>query len=185
RWSPDTGDVEQAFNGLAGANLVVGKGTGGLSTRGTGTGGGGTGMGHILGTGELDTGGGHGHGRGGPGLGTRKEHEVKVDVQQGNPESDGSLSKEQINRVVRSHYAGVKYCYEKELQRQPNLAGKIEFGWTILPDGSVPKAHVVASTVRDPAVEGCIVRQIKQWQFPKSEGQTVVQLYPFIFKGGL
>ncbi|HJZ86450.1 MAG TPA: AgmX/PglI C-terminal domain-containing protein [Polyangia bacterium] len=183
--SSDTGDVEQAINGLAGANLVVGKGTGGLSTRGTGTGGGGTGMGHILGTGELDTGGGHGHGHGGPGLGTRKEHEVKVDVQQGAPDTDGSLSREQINRVVMAHKAAIRYCYEKELQRLPHLAGKIDLYWVILPDGSVQKANISSSTMGNAGVEGCMVRQVKQWQFPKSEGQTVVQRYPFVFKGGL
>jgi hypothetical protein len=138
-----------------------------------------------LGTGDLDTGGGHGHGHGGPGLGSRKEHEVKIDVQTGAPDTDGSLSKEQINRVVHAHQAGVKYCYEKELQRQPSLAGKIEIFWVIQPDGAVQKSHIVSSSMQNAAVEGCIVRQVKQWQFPKSEGSTVVQLYPFIFKGGL
>jgi hypothetical protein len=36
----------------------------------------------------------------------------------------------------------------------------------------------------DAAVEGCIVRQVKQWQFPKAPAQTIVGRYPFIFKGG-
>ncbi len=37
----------------------------------------------------------------------------------------------------------------------------------------------------DGAVEGCIARQVKQWVFPKSDGRTVVQSYPFLFKGGV
>ena len=34
------------------------------------------------------------------------------------------------------------------------------------------------------AVEGCIVRQVKQWQFPKAPGSDDGHRYPFIFKGG-
>src|SRR5262249_24533215 len=82
-----------------------------------GAGGGGSGYGHIYGAGNLDTGGrGHkGAGRG-PKLAERGEHEVSVGMGNGGGDTDGSLSKEQILKVVRAHMAGVKYCYEKELQ---------------------------------------------------------------------
>ena len=43
----------------------------------------------------------------------------------------------------------------------------------------------MAFSASDAAVEGCIVRQVKQWQFPKAPGQTIVGRYPFIFKGGM
>src|SRR4029079_10374536 len=51
-------DVEQAVAGMAGARLVAGQGSGGLSTTGAGLGGGGTGTGHLYGAGDMDTGGG-------------------------------------------------------------------------------------------------------------------------------
>jgi hypothetical protein len=179
-------DVEQAVAGMAGAKLVAGRGSGGLSTSGSGPGGGGTGYGHIYGSGNLDTGGRGAKGRGrGPSLGTRGEKEVKVSMTTGNGESDGSLSKEQIEKVVRAHAGGIKYCYEKELQRKPTLAGAIDMFWVILPDGTVQKANVKNSTLDDVAVEGCIARQVKQWHFPKAPGQTVVAKYPFLFKGGV
>jgi hypothetical protein len=181
-----TNDVEQAMNGMAGAKLAVGRGAGGLSTAGSGPGGGGTGYGHIYGAGNLDTGGKGSHGRGrGPKLAERGEHEVGVSLGNGGGETDGSLSKDQINKVVRAHLAGVKYCYEKELQHKSSLSGGIDIFWVIQPDGSVSKANVKQSTMNDAAVEGCIVRQVKQWQFPKAPGQTVVGRYPFIFKGGM
>jgi hypothetical protein len=56
--------------------------------------------------------------------------------------------------------------------------------WIIQPDGSVSKANVKNTTMGDAAVEGCILRQVKQWQFPKAPAQTTVGRYPFIFKGG-
>ncbi len=178
-------DVEQAMAGMAGAKLAVGHGASGLSTAGSGSGGGGTGYGHIYGSGNLDTGGRGARGRGrGPKLAERAEHEVGVSLGSGGGETDGSLSKDQINKVVRAHMAGVKYCYEKELQHKSSLAGGIDLYWIIQPDGSVSKANVKQSTMGDAAVEGCIVRQVKQWQFPKAPGQTIVGRYPFIFKGG-
>jgi hypothetical protein len=177
--------VEQAVAGMAGAKMVAGRGNGGLSTSGSGPGGGGTGYGHIYGAGNLDTGGRGTHGKGrGPKLAERGEREVSVGLGNGGGESDGSLSKEQINKVVRAHLAGVKYCYEKELQHKSGLSGGVDIFWVIQPDGSVSKANVKSTTLGDTAVEGCILRQVKQWQFPKAPGQTIVGRYPFIFKGG-
>ena len=85
---------------------------------------------------------------------------------------------------MRAHLAGIKYCYEKELQHKSSLAGGIDVFWVIQPDGSVSRAQVKNTTMGDAAVEGCILRQVKQWQFPKAPAQTTVGRYPFIFKGG-
>jgi hypothetical protein len=177
--------VEQAVAGMAGAKMVAGRGNGGLSTSGAGPGGGGTGYGHIYGAGNLDTGGRGTHGKGrGPKLAERGEREVSVGMGSGAGDADGSLSKEQINKVVRAHIAGVKYCYEKELQHKVGLSGGVDIFWVIQPDGTVSKSSVKSTTLSDAAVEGCILRQVKQWQFPKAPGQTIVGRYPFIFKGG-
>jgi hypothetical protein len=178
-------ELEQALNGMTGKTLQAGHGAGGLSTSGAGPGGGGTAFGHIYGAGNLDTGGRGTHGKGrGPKLAERGEHEVSVGMGNGAGDTDGSLSKEQINKVVRAHLAGIKYCYEKELQHKSSLAGGIDIFWVIQPDGTVSKANVKNTTMGDAAVEGCIVRQVKQWQFPKAPAQTIVGRYPFIFKGG-
>jgi hypothetical protein len=178
-------DVEQAVAGMAGAKLAVGRGAGGLTTSGSGPGGGGTGYGHIYGAGNLDTGGrgSKGHGKG-PKLAERGEHEVSVGMGSGGGETDGSLSKEQVYKVVKAHFAGVKYCYEKELQHKQSLSGGVDMFWVIQPDGTVGKANVKKSTMGDAAVEGCILRQVKQWTFPKAPGQTTVNPFPFVFKGG-
>jgi hypothetical protein len=178
-------DVEQAVAGMAGAKLAVGRGAGGLSTSGSGPGGGGTGYGHIYGAGNLDTGGRGGKGKGrGPKLAERGEREVSVGMGAGGGDTDGSLSKDQIMKVVKAHMAGVKYCYEKELQHKQSLAGGVDVFWIIQPDGTVSKANIKSSTLSDTAVEGCIVRQVKQWQFPKAPAQTTVTRFPFVFKGG-
>src|SRR4029079_17607098 len=173
-------DVEQAIAGMAGAKMQIACGSGGLWTSVSGAGGVGTGYGHIYGAGNLDTGGRGTHGKGrGPKLAERGEHEVGVSMGAGGGDTDGSVSKEQVYKVVRAHLAGVKYCYEKELQHKPTLSGGIDVFWVIQPDGTVSKANVKNTTMGDAAVEGCIIRQVKQWQFPKAPAQTIVGRYPF------
>ncbi|HWE30768.1 MAG TPA: hypothetical protein VHB97_22325, partial [Polyangia bacterium] len=122
----DTPDATMttALAGLKGTELVVGRGSGGMSTRGEGGGGGGKGNGQLLGVGNLATGGG---GRGAHASGTGGGHvgkEMKVGMQTGNADADGGLSKEQIYKVVAAHRAALEFCYSKELQRFPHLAGK-------------------------------------------------------------
>lgn len=180
----DTGELEQAVTGLAGAQVAVGKGVGGLGAAGTGLGGGGTGFGNVQGSGELAVGAGRGRGRRGSGLGAGKEKDVAVGLSTGNPDADGGLSKEQVNRVVMSHKAALKYCYEKELQRKPNLEGKVELYWVIGSDGDVERVKVTTSTMADAEVESCMQRQVKNWRFPKATAPTIVSRYPFFFKGG-
>ncbi len=177
-------DLEQAVTGLSGAKLVAGRGAGGLGSAGSGLGGGGTTFGRIQGSGDLDVGAGRGRGRKGPGLGTGKEKEVSVGMETGSPDAEGGLTKEQVNRVVRAHLAALKYCYEKELQRRPQLSGKIELFWVIKPNGTVDRAKVAASTMGSRDVEGCMERQVRNWHFPKSNAPTIVQSFPFLFKGG-
>ncbi len=180
----NSNDMDQAITGLAGAELAVGRGAGGVGNKGTGLGGGGTGFGRIQGSGNLDLGPGRGTGRRGVGLGTGKEKEVSVGVDAGSTDSDGGLTKDQIMRVVRSHMAALKYCYEKELQRKPNLAGKLELRWMIKPDGRVDRVGTASNTMGDKDVDSCMQRQIKGWVFPKASAPTLVQKFPFFFKGG-
>jgi hypothetical protein len=177
-------EMEAAMNGLAGARLVAGRGAGGLGNTGTGLGGGGVGLGHIQGSGDLDLGPGRGRGRKGPGLSKGREREVSVGVDGGNAETEGGLTRDQVTRVVKEHAPAIKYCYEKELQRQPSLSGKIEVYWIIKPGGGVDRVKVASTTVGSREVEGCIERQVRNWTFPRSNADTIVQSFPFFFKGG-
>ena len=97
-------------------------------------------------------------------------------------EPKGALSKEAVNQVLKGRVDAIKYCYEKQLQQHPTLAGTVEIGWTIEKDGQVTGTHVVRSTVNDKAVEGCIARQVAQWRFPAGSERTVVGRYPFTFQ---
>ncbi len=175
--------VTTAMAGLKGTELVVGRGAGGMGLKGDGGGGGGTGKGQLMGVGNLAVGGGgHGGKNTGTGGGSRVVKEVHVGMTTGALSSEGGLSKEQIQRVVQSHQAALQFCYEKELQRFPHLAGTVKLYWRVEGDGKVSTVRVDSSSLGNPSAEGCMSRQVKNWTFPKSNGMTNVN-FPFLFRG--
>ncbi len=188
---PSVGDM---LSGLGSMRNELGAGSGGRGLRGVGGGGGGEGQGGLFGGGGLGTGvgsgSGAGGGRGSGGPGGRGEGsgkgrgEAKVSVQPGTPQVSGYLSAEQINRVVKANQAALRYCYESEVQRQRSLRGKVVIQWRVDRAGAVPTARVASSTLGDPRVEGCIVRQVRKWRFPQPDGGEVSVMYPFIFGVG-
>ncbi|MCA9600612.1 MAG: AgmX/PglI C-terminal domain-containing protein [Polyangiales bacterium] len=186
----DVPDVSDVLGGLGSAQTILGRGAGGAGLRGVGEGGGGTGPGSLFGAGGLNTGVGAGSGRGlgkgkgGIGAAGRERKERAISVQTGTPKVNGYLSMEQINRVVRANQGNIKYCYEVELQRQPALKGRVELQWRVDLQGLVTSPRVASSTLHNARVEGCMVRQLRNWRFPKPDGGEVVVLYPFLFGMG-
>ncbi len=171
------GGVNNALGGLAGSAMGDAGGAGGLGSRGTGGGGGGDG----LGVGGLGSGTGRGTGgNGGINLGGRGKG--RANVKAGRSKIIGSLSKEEINRVVRRHMAQIKHCYEKELNKSPKLQGKLLGSWTISAAGSVSKASMKQNTMGNKNVGRCVTSIIKRMRFPKPRGGGVVYVsYPFVF----
>ena len=180
----DGDDGCNALGGLIGAPAGDSYGMGGLGLSGTGRGGGGTGEGTI-GIGSLGTfgrgagsGTGQGFGSGSGGLGPRTDgprvtteaHDVR-----------GTLPKDVIRRVVQSALPRYKQCYEKELQRTPELAGKSIVTFTIAPDGSVAAVKAEGDLASE-AVHRCVEATTKALSFPKPDGGGVVVVkYPFTF----
>jgi hypothetical protein len=181
--------LDKMLGGMGSLQTVVGRGSGGFGLRGTGVGGGGNGQGSLFGAGDLGTGVGAGNGNGkgrgarpGPPAAAAKEAHVALD--EGGAKVRGFLSKEQIERVVRANQAAIKYCFESEIQHQPNLAGAVHMNWRIDLQGHVTVARVAKSTLGNARVEGCMARQIKRWTFPKPDGGEVEVTYPFLLRGG-
>jgi outer membrane biosynthesis protein TonB len=56
--------------------------------------------------------------------------------------------------------------------------------WRINRNGQVSSVRVAKTTLNSAKVEGCVLRQIKKWQFPKPDGGEVDVDYPFLFRGG-
>jgi TonB family protein len=178
------GELKGALGGVTGAEIGDATGLGGLGTRGTGPGGGGLSM-NSVGLGALGThgrgGGQGGYGEGIGGLGKKAERDINISA--GSPIIMGSLDKEIIRRVIKEHIAQIRYCYEKELVRNPGLFGKVATEFVISANGTVQSADVTQSTLGNPEAERCITAKIRTWQFPKPKGGGIVVVkYPFLFK---
>ena len=93
-------------------------------------------------------------------------------------------SAEAIQEVLMSHVPAIRYCYERELKRNPTLKGKVSVRITLSPDGSVKDATIVSSTLDNERVERCILARIRLWKdfnpIDPSEGDvTFRQVYTF------
>jgi TonB family protein len=178
-------DPSDVLGGLIGNQIGEAYGVGGLGLVGTGSGGGGTGEGTI-GLGNLGTigkggggGNGSGYGRGAGGLGGRRAR--APDVIPGQANVRGSLDKEIIRRIIRRHINEVKYCYEQELLKKPDLGGRVVVQFTISGSGQVVASVLQSSTMGNSRVETCTVQAVRRWEFPKPLGGGIVIVsYPFV-----
>jgi hypothetical protein len=96
---------------------------------------------------------------------------------------EGGLDKDQIAAVINRHIGEVIYCYEKGLQVQSGLSGRVSINWTINGGGIVNGARVENTSLKNAQVEACIVSHLKGWKFPKPIGGVNVKVsYPFVLK---
>lgn len=133
----------------------------------------------IAGVGTKGRGtGGTGYGTGG--IGTKGSVQINV----GGQEADftGSMDREAIRRVIREHLREIRNCYERELQRTPDLYGKVVITWDIVEGGRVSQAGVSRNEIGSAAVGECIAARLKTWKFPDPPKDQVGRVsYPFVF----
>ncbi|GAB4291420.1 MAG: hypothetical protein Kow0090_04920 [Myxococcota bacterium] len=165
-----TGDLDSAMAGIGGIGVAT---SGDVKS----TFGGGTGTASTIE--DIGTTGARGASQD---LGTGKSATIRGSIKTTGPiDVDGSLSPQQIARVVKSRLSAVQNCYETALKRNPKLQGKIVIAFTIAKDGRVKGADVESSTISDPSVASCIISRLRHWRFPAPDGGEVTASYPFIF----
>ncbi len=174
-------DLLAGIGGVIGAKGVQ-RGTG-LGSRGRGLGGGND-VDGIGGVGTGGVGGGDGrYGRSGGNFGDKTEGTFTAAI--GDPVTIGGLDRAQVDAVVKQHLSQLRYCYQRQLQRDPSLGGKVSIRFTIAGDGTVSSARVGASQLGDAAVEDCLVGRFLRMRFPEPRGGGVVLVtYPFVFSPG-
>ena len=106
---------------------------------------------------------------------------VVVQAPARNAQIHGSISREEIAKVINAHMQQIRACYERALLHEPGLTGKLVIEWTIDMSGSVSTFKTKSSTMKSPDVGECILDNMKSWHFPKPTGGQVVVSYPFVF----
>ncbi len=93
---------------------------------------------------------------------------------------EGGLDRDQIIAVINRNKGQIVYCYEKGLQAQPAIGGRVAVDFVIGPNGRITTAKVAQSSLGSAMVENCMIAKMKTWQFPKPVGKVNVDvLYPF------
>src|SRR5690606_20741908 len=126
-------------------------------------------------------GGGKGNLSGVGGLAAGGVGSASVGILEEETEIEGGLDKDVIARVIQSQLGEIRYCYERQLSAEPDIYGKVLVRFTIDANGSVSAQKVGVTTLRSAMVEGCILRRVANWKFPKPKGGTTVLVtYPFL-----
>lgn len=183
------GQGQKTAGGDAVGDAALSGSIGSGASAGVGSGGGGTGMGTIgIGNyGTIGRGAGRGAGVGsgyGIGMGGLRGRRARVPrIRMGKAAVSGSLDKNIIRRVIRRHLRRIRYCYEKQLQVTPDLAGRISTKFIIGPDGRVVSAEVKG--LGQPAVHKCVNRALRAMRFPRPPGGGTIHVsYPMVFRPG-
>jgi len=179
--SGELAGMADSATGKAGSAVDrAGKGLG-SDLKDTGAGGTGTALKGIVG-GVGTTGRGSGNtGYGTGGLGTHQGTKI---VTGGTGEMiKGTIDREAIRRVILANLKSIRACYEKELNRHPELYGKLVLGWDIGEQGRVLAARVKSNELGSREVADCILAKLKTWRFPDPPANQVVEIeaYPFLF----
>ena len=94
---------------------------------------------------------------------------------------EGGLDKDQVAAVIRRNIGQITYCYEKGLQEEPSLSGRVTIDFTISNTGRVSTSKTLHSSLHDQDVENCMNQKLRTWKFPKPVGNVSVKVsYPFI-----
>lgn len=94
----------------------------------------------------------------------------------------GGLSSEVIWGIVNEHQIELRYCYEIQLLKAPQLEGDLMTIWTIDSEGRMASIAYESESLGSTDLIPCIDSKMKNWKFPKPEGGGLVNVrYPFKF----
>jgi Ca-activated chloride channel family protein len=99
---------------------------------------------------------------------------ILVSVELGEISTSGGLSKETIQKTFKQKLTAIELCYQKALEKKPNIQGEATFQLMIDPKGRVTKVSLVSSKLNDKNLEQCIIQKIKELTFPAPEGSDKV-----------
>ncbi|MBW2260328.1 MAG: AgmX/PglI C-terminal domain-containing protein [Deltaproteobacteria bacterium] len=98
--------------------------------------------------------------------------------------SPGILDEKKVIATVRKGMPAIRNCYEKGLNKNHGLQGKINVEFTIGTSGRVTSVKAKGDSLGDPAVTSCVLGKFKSFTFDKPAGGSVKYLYPLMFKPG-
>lgn len=93
------------------------------------------------------------------------------------------LSNAQISAVVSKHRKRIKRRLERDLNRYPELAGKLVLIVRVRPDGTVERAQVETPKYHGTGIEEFLLRDVAGWKFPRFDGVPYDLTFPLLLSG--
>ena len=96
----------------------------------------------------------------------------------------GSLEKSVIDQGVKEAMPAIRNCYVQEVEKRPELSGKLKMKFVIGNDGSVQSVKYKAdeSSFDDPVVIECVSQEMMKMTFPVPKGGgIVIASHRFVF----
>ena len=92
------------------------------------------------------------------------------------------LPLELIQMVVEENEIQLRYCYEIQLLKSPNLEGAVNSAWKINAEGAVESVQLSSAIFDSTGLFSCLENKMKAWKFPKPKGGVSVLVnYPMRF----
>ena len=173
-----TGNAEDVLAQASGVGVARGDSGSNLRARA------GSGSGGLGSLGSLERAGGGGKGVSEGGQIAERAIRGRIGLEQGGDiGGGGEFDASVVVAMIRKRIRAIQICYEKELARNPTLAGKVVVEFTIQTNGNVTNARATQNTTNDPAVAACVVSTIGRFRFndPAPQGGSVTFSYPFVF----
>ena len=96
------------------------------------------------------------------------------------PSKKGALSREAIRRPNAARIGAIRACYQKGLQRDSDLRGRLLVRFIIGPDGVVAGARLADDDLGDAEVAACVLSIVRTTRFPRVVGgESTTVKYPF------
>ncbi len=103
----------------------------------------------------------------------------KIMVHPGKGTVEGALDNALVRQIMHKRLRAFRYCYERALQKNPDLTGRVDTSFTITAAGRT--ADVTAVGMHQ-EVSDCVRRLLLRMRYPKPEaGGTTSVTYPFLF----
>lgn len=98
------------------------------------------------------------------------------------PKKDGPIGADVLTKVMNGARPKMTACYDRVARTKKGLAGVVWLRFTIRDDGTTRNVAIKESTLRNDAVEGCLVKVGQSLRFPSEKGRAKTRVfYPVSF----
>jgi predicted Zn finger-like uncharacterized protein len=121
------------------------------------------------------------------GAGQKKERELRVvdadDIQA--PNLPQGLTHDAIYKVINDNSRSMSLCYAEASRRGQRMNGKMEIQITINAAGQVADVSIETPRFQRTPMGFCAAKRVKNWRFPRFNGEPVTVVFPYVLSAGL